>query len=266
MESKSGRICAFCSREIEPDAPPEHVLPKWLAKFRPKYGRFLEIREPEYHDGIEYPSPIPSFRTKKFELTADTVCAECNHHWMSDLETWCSPLLTPMILGEPQGFTVEQQTLVSQWIVKTALTWDQSRKPEHRTFPIALCQALWKHRLPPAGTMIRLGSYHDHGDEFVRMMSHALVLPGVSPDDISTSGYKALRTTIRIGHLVMEVVIADDPSGVLGIGGGDAENVLLAIWPSVDALAWPPRHDFDQAALDSFTEPRSEEDPKPAAP
>lgn len=133
------------------------------------------------------------------------------------------------------------------------------RRPEHRTYPVALCQALWKHRLPPPGSMIRLGSYQGHGDEFVRMMSHALVLPGVSTDDISASGYEALRTTIRIGHLVMEIVNVVssevDPGAILGVGGGDPQNILLTIWPSLDVLAWPPRHDFDQASLESFTEP-----------
>lgn len=257
------RECAFCGRDIEPDAPPEHVLPQWLSKFRPKGGRFLHEGEPEYRGGVEYPSAVPSFRSKKFEITADTVCRKCNHGWMSDLETWCSPVLTPMITGTAQGLTIDQQALLSQWIVKTAMTWDQSRKPEARTFPVALCRSLWERRLPPAGTMIRLGRYSDgDGDEFIRMMSHALLLPGAATEDVSAMRFEALRTTIRIGHLVMEVAIVigdkDDPSAILGVGGGAVEDILLTIWPSVEVGRWPPRDSFDAASLASFTEP---EDP-----
>jgi hypothetical protein len=97
------------------------------------------------------------------------------------------------------------------------------------------------------------------------MMSHALVLPGVATDDVSAMRFEALRTTIRIGHLVMEVAIVigdqDDPSAILGVGGGAVEDILLTIWPSVEVGSWPPRDSFDAASLGSFTEP--EEPPAP---
>jgi hypothetical protein len=262
----SSRRCAFCNREIEHDAPPEHVLPQWLSKFRPKGGRFVHLHQPETRGEVEYPPTVPNFRSKRFEITANTVCRKCNHGWMSDLETWCSPLLTPMILGQRRGLTIEQQTLLSQWIVKTVLTWDQSRRPEARTYPVSLCQSLWKHRLPPAGTMVRMGNYGgEEGDEFVWMASHALFLPGVPLDHVPAVGMEALRTTIRIGHLVMEVIVVmgdeDDPSAILEVRGGDPRDILLTIWPSVEVGSWPPRARFDAASLASFTQPQKA--PKP---
>ena len=38
------RRCVFCGDEIDPKAPPEHVLPKWVRRFRPPKGRFREVR------------------------------------------------------------------------------------------------------------------------------------------------------------------------------------------------------------------------------
>jgi hypothetical protein len=94
-------------------APPEHVIPQWLAKFRPKGATFGHITHPELRGDTLYPPQRSFFHAKKFELTADTVCADCNHHWMSDLETWASPILTPMIEGDAQGLSVERQVLLA---------------------------------------------------------------------------------------------------------------------------------------------------------
>lgn len=228
------RRCVFCDGEIPDDAPPEHVLPQWLRKFRPKGKVFLHIFNPEEHGKALQPPPRPNFSAKKFELTADTICPTCNHGWMSDLETNCSPLLTPMIEGKPQGLDIPRQTLLSQWAVKTALTWDQSQPPERRMIPVRFCRWLYKHRLPPPGATVRLGQYRGSDpEEFVEMVYNAMYLE-VPADSVPLPEPEAHRATIRIGQLVMELIITKDGRTVVRAVRGNINDLLITIWPSLE--------------------------------
>ncbi len=233
------RHCVFCDAEISAGAPPEHVLPKWLGRrFRPKGAVFKHTERPEIRGDKEYPPAVPDYQSKKFDLTAKTVCAKCNHKWMSDLETQASPLLVPMIEGKARDLSVEQQALLSGWVAKTALTWDQSQPPNRRLFPLELCRALYKHRLPPPGSRVRLARYEGESPEFVQMIYDGLYSE-VPDDPVSPGAPQAHRAAIRIGQLVAEFVVADDPGAVIR-ETGDIGSLLLTIWPSVSGHRWPP--------------------------
>jgi hypothetical protein len=197
--------CVFCCATMPPGAPPEHVIPQWLAKFCPKGATFGHITYPELRGDKPYPPQRSFFRAKKFGLTADTVCADCNHHWMSNLESWASPILTHMIEGYAQGLSVERQVLISQWVAKTALTWDQSMNRESRMYPVSLCRWLYEHRTPPPGASVRLGRYSGPGD-FVQMVYDAMYSE-VPADPMPPGPPEAHRATIRIGQLVMEFTV-----------------------------------------------------------
>lgn len=222
------------------------MIPRWTEKFRPKGAVFQHIFDPAHR---------PNFKAKKFEVTADNVCPKCNHGWMSDLETHASPLLTPMIEGRPQGLDIKQQALISQWVVKTALTWDQSQPPERRLYPVSFCRWLYEHRLPPPGSTIRLGQYRGTGAaEFVEMVHNAMYRE-VPADPVDRGPSEAHRATIRIGWLVMELAITKDASPIIRAIGANIDDLLLTIWPSVAIGSWPPRLAFDDASLRSLVRP-----------
>jgi hypothetical protein len=247
--------CAFCNQEILKGTSPEHVIPKWMNKFRPKGKVLRHTTKPEMRGDVEYPRPTdaPDHNSNTFDLTADTVCESCNHGWMSDLETHGSPLLTPMIEGKTQGLTVEQQWLLGQWIAKTALTWDQSNKPARRLFPLRFHHWLYKHRLPPPGATIQLGRYEGAG-ELVEMVYDAMYLE-VPADPVNPGPPQAHRATIRVDQLVMELTITEDAKPRVAIWGGDIADMLITIWPSVTVTSWPPSLSFDRHALDAFIDP-----------
>jgi hypothetical protein len=247
------RRCVFCDRAIPDGAPPEHVIPRWISKFRPKGAVFRHITYPEQRGETHYPPSRPIFSAKRFELTADTVCADCNHHWMSDLEAKGSPILTPMIEGSPQGLRVDQQVLLGQWVAKTALAWDQSMKPESRMYALEHCRWLRDHGLPPPGATVRLGKFAGTGD-FVQMVYDAMYLE-VPTNPIHPGPPTAHRSTIRIGQLITEFTVASDPRAVLAARVGDIANLLITIWPSTDITSWPPRVAFDDDAWSSFVKP-----------
>jgi len=252
----SGRVCVFCGDRIGDSDPPEHVFPKWLKKFRPKGAVFLHIPRPTIRgDAVSGPS-MPEFRSKNLELTADTVCAKCNHGWMSDLENGVATTLTPMIEGAAQVLGVECQAVVSTWVAKTALTFDQSMPADQRSLPLEYCRWVCAHKLPPPGAQIRLAHYDGTDQHFVRAVYHGLY--DELPTDRAMLGPpEAHRTTIRIGKLIAEFTVTKDTKPVLSVRGGDLADMLITVWPSVEGVSWPPRLRFNDASLGSFTNPRN---------
>jgi hypothetical protein len=246
----SARICVFCDGQISASDPPEHVFPKWLSKFRPKGAVFVHIPGP----ALRADGTMREFRSKNLELTADTICATCNHGWMSDLETNGAPILTPMVEGRTQGFDIERAVLVGTWVAKTALTFDQSMPSDRRMLPVEYCRSVYERRLPPPGSRVSLAHYEGDDDQFVRGVHHALY-DDLPPDLIPTGPPQAHRTTIRIGQLVAEFTVTKDPEPVLSVRGGDLADMLINVWPSIEATSWPPRLRFNDASLASFTNP-----------
>lgn len=231
------RRCVFCSGEIPAGAPPEHVLPKWLEKFRPKDGAFRQTERPEVRGDISVPPRVPEHVSKRFDLVADTICPRCNHGWMSDLENEAAGLLTEMIEGRAQGLTIDHQVIISRWVTKTVLTWDQSQPPERRLFPLDCCRWLHDHQLPPPGSKVRLGHYRGESEELVQMICDGLY-SDVPADQMAPGRPNAHRALIRIGALVMELLVAH---GSVLRETGDIDALLLMVWPAVEVCSWPPR-------------------------
>src|SRR5438093_12172881 len=94
----SERRCVFCDKEIAASDPPEHVIPKWMRRFRPKGGWFTFGPSVVLVGETKRPAPDwPPHLSKDPDITTPVVCGECNHHWMSDIETWASQIMEPMV-------------------------------------------------------------------------------------------------------------------------------------------------------------------------
>ncbi|HEU0249726.1 MAG TPA: hypothetical protein VFR48_03280 [Solirubrobacteraceae bacterium] len=195
-----------------------------------------------------------TIRSKKaIEITTDAVCPDCNHHWMSDLETWASPLLKPMLKGETQGLSVEQQVLVAQWATKTAMALDQTYPIEERVFSLAQCKQLMDGKLPPPGFGIQLARYVGDGDFLA--MGHNDLYRRAIPVGTSPGSPDGHRTAIRIDQLIFEVNVTSDAHLDLRAAQVDVRELILPIWPSVNPIAWPPRIVMSDATWTSFMEP-----------
>jgi hypothetical protein len=246
------RRCAFCGREIDAKAPPEHVIPKWVGR---AYPNAMFVRTDRHGKQV---------RSKVIEITVDTVCDDCNHHWMSDLETWASPMLKPILKGERQGLTVEQQVTLAQWATKTAMALDQEYPPEERVWSPEVCKELMARKLPPPGVGVQLAHYTGTGD-FLKIAHNDLYMRFIPPST-RPGPPDGHRTAFRIDHLVVEVHRTKDPLR-LSIGAANKPRVVLRdiltpIWPTAEATSWPPRESFSDPTWDSFVEPNLPDAPQ----
>jgi hypothetical protein len=259
------RLCAFCGEEIAANTPPEHVMPKWFKKFLGKGGMFENrpgtLRSIAGDSDVTTAWGNVSGRPSKYpQITVPDVCPACNHGWMSDLETKTSPILTPMIAGKRVGFSVEQQLLLSRWIVKTAMTWGLRIPERDRAFPPESYRWTTKHATPPPDVTIRLSRYRGDTADFIDM-KHEGLFAGIPPepeglDRVEADGY---RVPILIGHLVIEVTISRKLNSLprpVGPNAGRLDELFVTIWPSVNTVVWPPRVAMSDATLASFMQPK----------
>jgi hypothetical protein len=252
------RRCIFCDAEIPSGAPPEHVLPKWLRKFLEK-GEFYTQLPGTFQATYESPpEPWGKWRqeiSRHPTITVDTVCADCNHHWMSDLETWTSPILTPMIEGKSRGLDIAAQVLVSRWATKTAMVCDQLVPSVDRHYTADECRWMPHQAVPPPDTTVRLGHYTGHAWAFIDVKHISLFRGSPDPSNLKVgSSADAFRTAMAIGKLVIEIAVRR-PEGDLTIEGVDLDDILMPVWPSTETRSWPPRLGQNDKALQSFFYP-----------
>ncbi|MGO8906860.1 MAG: hypothetical protein ACLQMH_14755 [Solirubrobacteraceae bacterium] len=239
------RGCAFCGADIDAGAPPEHVIPKWVSHAYPT-AIFSRIDK----DGNEH-------RGKIIDMTVETVCADCNHHWMSDLETRSAPVLKPMLRGERRGLSVSQQATLATWATKTAMVVEQEYPPSERVWPTPLYKELMDRKLPPPEVGVQLARYEGTGD-FLQV-GHVDLYKRTIPEGARPRPPDGHRTAIRIDHLIVEVHRTEKPIDIR-IGASNAPGItlrdlILPIWPSAKAAAWPPRFSFNDSVWHSFMEP-----------
>jgi hypothetical protein len=242
------RRCAFCGSEIAPNAPPEHVIPKWVSLAYP--GAMFTTRHNDGHQTRET-------KGKVIDITADTVCRPCNHGWMSDLESANAPRLKPMLRGENRGLSVQQQESLARWATKTAMTLDQTYRAEERVFTPSERSFLMGKKFPPPGTGVQLGLYSGTGP-FLDFGHNDLYRLAVA-DPANPGPPDGHRTAIRIDKLIVEVNVTSDGRGNVdltsGTPGVNAGDLLLTIWPSVAVVAFPPKIAMGDATWTSFVEP-----------
>jgi|GEM_PF-2738068 len=252
------RPCEFCGGDIADDAPPEHVLPKWLRKFLEKGERFTQ-REGTYRDHRDAPivrwGKWKEHNTKHPAITVDGVCTACNHHWMSDLETSASVMLTPMIEGNAQGLTVDQQAFLARWATKTAMVYDLLLPPDRHHYSAEERRWVMQQTTPPPDTTVRMGHYTGSAWDFVDVKHEALYWERPADPEVRDRP-DAFRTVMVVGKLVIDLGLRR-PADTLSVNGGavSIEDVLPLIWPTVEARSWPPRLGMTDNTLASLVSP-----------
>jgi hypothetical protein len=240
------RRCSFCGHAIDANAPPEHVIPKWVSLAYP--GAMFTTRR---NNGRVTTG-------KLIDITVETVCRACNHGWMSDLESANAPRLKPMLRGETQGLSIQQQDSIARWATKTAMTLDQTFPATERVFTAAERQFLMEKELPPPGTGVQLARYAGTGP-FLDF-GHNDLYRGAIADPANPGPPDGHRTAIRIDKLIVEVNVTSDGRGNVdlqsGTPGVNIRDLLLPVWPVAAPLAWPPRIAMGNETWTSFVEPQ----------
>jgi len=234
------RTCVFCDREIERNAPPEHVLPQWMRRLRPSNAQFVEQRNIVIAG--EPPAPIaemPPERSKVPTIKSYMVCHDCNGGWMSDLETRASPLLRSMLSGQPRSIGAEEQAFLATWAVKTDMAW-QTTPQSFRGTPLADYRHLREHKLPPPNARVRVGRYVGTA---LPWAAHNSAHLGSNPERIDLEhdpeGHWAI---MHIDKIVFEVFGSNDPTRLPSLHKPELSGpVMLDLWPSDEPRRWPPQ-------------------------
>jgi hypothetical protein len=138
------QTCIFCGARGE-SFRPERWVPQWIS--RAVIGENQYVRVNEYSGKVSY--------SRIFDLTVPRVCPDCNHHWMSDMESRVRSIALPLIRGEPKKvLRPDEQSRLASWCFLKALTLEIGRPTEHvPTFPEFLYPAFTRtrlHRVQPA--------------------------------------------------------------------------------------------------------------------
>lgn len=218
--------CAFCGHNGD-HFKPEHWVSQWISRALIPQGKGIE------HHVIG----LTPWRAPIVDLTVDHVCEDCNHHWMSDIETRARNNVLALVRGETLTLNQSQQQRVATWCFLKAITSELGRPlDQEATYPPFFYEAFKRALRPLNGCLVSIGFMEasNSPDRLLWFRSNGNKTPG--PDGGDLTSY---RTTFTISHLVVDVLGVIDPRVVVKIE--EIDERFNPIWPSATkSLNWPP--------------------------
>jgi hypothetical protein len=225
----------------------EHAFPVWLQRALGVRGARISVqmstKDPEEHDSLNM-----------MEMTLREVCAECNHHWLHDLERAFRAVMRPTIQGVADvqmTLSRDSQLVIAMWAVKT---WFLVQRGLARLRGGVIAgdnmEYMRTYNEPPELTQVWIGRIERRDD-------HLLVL---GTNDVVTEAGEALGwiSNLVVGGLVIAVFVTArfvdgswqgidlDPSAFEQVWPHESEEVL---WPPATILTLEsllelfPKHD-----------------------
>lgn len=239
--------CSFCGSTKRPRGR-EHVLADWLTTIG------LDDSPVEYHVGRLNRVPR-RWTSSPFTATVRAVCDDCNHGWMSQLESIAKPILTPLIHGEARELSRDDQRLITVWAFKTALVALLSSSDEERAsgygVPAPEYAALYAsrdHPEPLPNCQFWTGYYAgERPPGTIRVVPLVVELDDIAEPTVPP----AYLMTVVIGALMVQGVRFIDPSMYVEAA---TEPELPCIWPTEGSVTWPPDSRLDDAAFEPMLE------------
>jgi hypothetical protein len=224
--------CPFCGNDA---TTAEHVLPRWVARELRKHGELVMRTE----HGTR---PVRSV-----DLTVPT-CERCNHRWLSVLENDVRPILAALVGGEEKHLSLDDQTLLATWAVKTAFLLDLASSAP--AVPAGFHYDLRQRRSALPSNVVWMGAYL--GSRSALWARGSSLHFGIPKDEAPN----AFVMTFGIFRVIFQVL------GHFTVG--NAEFIerrphamgLARIWPPPGpSVAWPPnRLAFDDDLLDDLAD------------
>jgi hypothetical protein len=190
-----------------------------------------------------------------FGAEVEVVCGPCNSQWINELEDAVQGALAAMILGEAVFLTEADCALLATWACMTTMVRMFQDPPEERLFVPSQHYELYRHRRPPKGWRVWIGS----SDEPYTMMPMTQFSAGRTVtravtgvvDDFDVVFH---QFTCVLGHFVFVVVgaatatetelvpqdFADTLAELLDAAVDEQEIALSSIWPNGKAQKWSP--------------------------
>lgn len=231
-----GRHCVFCASSGPVTG--EDVLPRWL--YRATGSLPLGRHFVSHDDAV-----VRSWPGLPYHTTTNQVCAQCNHGWMSRLESVSGTLLRSAIRGTMtrRRFNGAECATLARWAQKTAMCiqlpdelhiiprshYSEIYERRISGFPLDGCQA-WIGRFVPTIPQVR----------------HRLQpLPQLNVNGRPLLGfaYPPYATTIAVGHVAIQTVMIDEEGTGVALnftGSPVRDATMLQIWPPAPKVEWPP--------------------------
>ena len=242
------KICIFCGKTDGPFHK-EDILAKWMMRELPQKKPFTKVI---------------NTKTGKFFVTRSNlglvtraVCKACNGGWMSQLEGFARPILQPMMRGKPQTLSAEDQRILTEWLMKTAMVIEFGPDAIPVFFQSEDRREFFESFSIPDNTVITLARWHRKHWEF-RTRSHDII--GKYLVDGLTD-FRAFITTFAIGQAVMQLFSVRrvavpharllNPLAPVGLPVS-WKDVDFQIWPYQQTIHFPPRLALDDASFETF--------------
>jgi hypothetical protein len=231
-----GRVCIFCSSKKNLNK--EDLWPVWLV------GLITQDR-PCSVERVLGSNGDPFIYGGRW-IKGRCVCEECNHGWMSDLETNVKPIISPLICDVPSSLEYVQQLAIATWTLKTAMAFEcikGAANPAKTGKDVFYCSAqrthLWKWRTPPSDTFVWIGRYEPEFSLWVQN------------DRVSDSQPRGLLdegsvTTFGVGRLLIQAITVrrseQDIQYAIRTDKSTWDEALIPIWPHGRSfIRWPPQ-------------------------
>ncbi len=248
--------CFFCGPTDKP-LTEEHVWPTWVSRLllgRYQSDYFRHLRGAGDDTTANWKSRYP-------DVTATTVCSECNNEWLTNSENdRIKPLASGLIVGEDRvALTTESQSLLAAWAYKMAMLVEVANPDKPVAFFTPAERLLFRESTsaPPLARVF-LARY-----DFCQRPAHAL-----APLHTFTQKFGAWRTfhlkisTITAGHLAMQVMSVRSAESKELVPAseiefefcGSARDAVIPIWSSVpESVSWPPAHTMGHQDVEDWT-------------
>jgi hypothetical protein len=255
-EQKKG-ICVFCGGT---PLSKEDVWPTWIGV---DLGKAPVLLEATSRNAADEPHTVIRIRPgMSYTARRRRVCEDCNNGWMSRLEDQAAPLLKRMFAESiVLQLTVAQQTLLANWVFKTALMLQFVNVG--RVIPLGVYREFYRLRRPVKSIVFiaRRSRQQQLFDTIVHGVGWTIgEQPRTSEPASVDAGWRAYGFTFAIYNLVFQMV------GVWMHGPQHwirppfpppaAAPYIQALWPiaaEIPCVTWPPSSlSLDAAGFEQF--------------
>lgn len=240
--------CVFCNRTDSPRSP-EDIFAKWIGKYFPSGWKRFDLDTGEFRGSSK---TIPGLVTNK-------VCRRCNNGWMSRLEQAVEPVMAPLMCGEKTKLSIDDQTLITRWFLKTMMAYDVNAKRKRDCyFTLDERMALMSSLAIPPDVMVFLAHYRGNpAYNIITREGHYQELDHeLRQHDKSLPKTQGYAPTVVIKHLALQIFSFRRTKEFDRLFSGfDIPNWRrgsLQISPPLDEAIWPPEFALGDEVLVAF--------------
>lgn len=246
------RGCLFCG-STENKTSAEHL-------FHESFGRAITPAPTTVridYAGTDDPMWRKELPVSMFQTKVNGVCVPCNSTWMNDADMRIEHLLTDLALGRGDKIPASDIAPFASWATKVALLRAEINRSAGWQADPELFDVLYETRLPPPGTVIRVGRLthrmREGGSNGVIILAHHDGDNGALPDHPEEAG-RVNVVCWQMGMLFVHVLLSSGKGRSLArsmhratsriTGGalrvlwhGDRRGVTLGVPLTIDAVA-----------------------------